>query len=63
GIVKKSGAWFSYESEKLGQGREAVKTLLKSDPALYSKIYEQVRSQMNGLSLVGDGASASDEEF
>ena len=47
GIVRKSGAWFSYESEKLGQGREAVKKALREDPGLYAKIREQVREVMS----------------
>lgn len=47
GIVRKSGAWFSYESEKLGQGREAVKKALREDPELYAKIRQQVREVMS----------------
>lgn len=46
GIVKKSGAWFSYDSEKLGQGREAVKKALREDPALSETIRQQVREVM-----------------
>jgi recombination protein RecA len=46
GVVKKSGAWFSYGSEKLGQGREAVKKLLREDAALYEKIRGQVKDIM-----------------
>lgn len=49
GIVKKSGAWFSYETERLGQGREAVKTNLKTNQELYDKIYNQVKEQLMGL--------------
>lgn len=47
GIVNKSGAWFSYESDKLGQGREAVKKHLREDPALAGKIRQQVKDIMN----------------
>ncbi|WP_368667349.1 recombinase RecA [Gemella sp. GL1] len=43
-IVKKAGAWYSYEGEKLGQGREAVKKLLKENPDLYWEIYGKVRN-------------------
>ncbi len=46
GIVKKSGAWFSYDSEKLGQGREAVKKMLREDPVLAETIRQQVREVM-----------------
>ncbi|HYK56501.1 MAG TPA: recombinase RecA, partial [Flavisolibacter sp.] len=38
GIVQKSGSWFSYNSDKLGQGREGVKSLLKDNPALADEI-------------------------
>ncbi|HED30741.1 MAG TPA: recombinase RecA [Prosthecochloris aestuarii] len=47
GIVKKAGAWFSYDSEKLGQGREAVKKAFKDDPELYAKIQQQVKDVMS----------------
>jgi recombination protein RecA len=46
GIIKKSGAWFSYEGEKIGQGRENVKTTLKENKELYDKIYAQTRDMM-----------------
>jgi len=47
GIVKKAGAWFSYESEKLGQGREAVKKAFREDQELYSRIQQQVKEVMS----------------
>lgn len=46
GIIKKSGAWFSYEGEKIGQGRENVKANLKENKELYEKIYAQAREMM-----------------
>ncbi len=46
GIIKKSGAWFSYEGEKIGQGRENVKATLKENKDLYDKIYAQTREVM-----------------
>ncbi|NTV99170.1 MAG: DNA recombination/repair protein RecA, partial [Chlorobiaceae bacterium] len=48
GVVKKSGSWFSYGQEKLGQGRETVKKALREDPALYRKIHAQVKELMKG---------------
>ena len=56
GIVNKSGAWFSYESDKLGQGREAVKKHLREDPALAGKIRQQVKDIMNPSVVSGDTA-------
>ncbi|MCB1463417.1 MAG: DNA recombination/repair protein RecA, partial [Nitratireductor sp.] len=38
GIVEKSGAWFSYNSERLGQGRENAKQFLKDNPAVAAEI-------------------------
>ncbi len=46
GIVKKSGAWFSYGGERLGQGRDNVKNLLSRDEKLCGEIEKQVREQM-----------------
>jgi recombination protein RecA len=43
GIVKKSGAWFTYEGEQLGQGREKVKQFLSENPDLMIEISEKIR--------------------
>tara|TARA_B100000929_G_scaffold290857_2_gene286280 strand:- start:254 stop:1267 length:1014 start_codon:yes stop_codon:yes gene_type:complete len=43
-IVKKSGSWFSYEDTKLGQGRDAVKTLLKDNPDLMEELEEKIKN-------------------
>ena len=42
-IIEKSGAWFSYKGEKIGQGKENVKLLLKNSPELAKEIEEKVR--------------------
>ena len=47
-IVKKSGSWFSYGETKLGQGREAVKQLLKDNPELAEELEAKIREKMNG---------------
>ena len=44
GIVKKSGAWFTYEGEQLGQGRENVKTFLSENVDMMVEISEKVRA-------------------
>ncbi|MGI6211061.1 MAG: recombinase RecA [Anaerovoracaceae bacterium] len=41
GIIKKSGSWFSYQGERLGQGRENVKLLLEKDPEFMDKIMQE----------------------
>jgi recombination protein RecA len=42
GIVKKSGAWFTYEGEQLGQGRENAKTFLAENPEVMVEISDRV---------------------
>ena len=42
-IVDKAGAWYSYKEERLGQGREAVKTFLKTNPDIAQNIEQQIR--------------------
>src|SRR6187431_1399617 len=49
GIVQKSGSWFSYNSDKLGQGREAVKGLLRDNPALADEIETKIREKIKEL--------------
>ncbi len=46
GFVNKSGAWFTYEGEQLGQGRENVKTFLGENPQLMAEIDDRVRSHL-----------------
>src|ERR1700709_2393500 len=48
GIVEKSGAWFSYDSQRLGQGRENSKAFLKANPDMTAKIEVAIR-QSSGL--------------
>ncbi len=48
-IVKKSGSWFSYMDNKLGQGRESVKTLLEDNPELADEIEGKIRAKVAGV--------------
>ncbi len=57
-IIQKSGAWFSYEGERLGQGRDNVKKLLKENPALAAEIEEKIRNS----SLSKDRRIAGNDE-
>ena len=56
-IVEKSGTWFSYGGERLGQGRENVKRLLREKPELFSAIEQRVRAEL-GLVAESEPASA-----
>jgi recombination protein RecA len=46
GLVKKSGAWYTYEGEQLGQGRENAKQFLAENPELMVEISERIRTQV-----------------
>lgn len=56
GIVEKAGAWFSYNGEKLGQGRENAKQALRDNPALADEIERKIRADAGHLTseLIGD---------
>jgi recombination protein RecA len=47
GILKKSGSWFSYNDTKLGQGREAVKSLLRDNPELCEELEGIIKQHLN----------------
>ena len=49
GIVQKSGSWFSYNSEKLGQGRESVKQLLIDNPEMANEIELKIREKIKEM--------------
>ncbi|MCF6137180.1 recombinase RecA [Pseudalkalibacillus berkeleyi] len=63
-IVQKSGAWYSFNGERLGQGRENSKQFLKENTAIESEINQQVRSyyKLNGEGAATEEAAASEEE-
>ncbi|MBI1843565.1 MAG: recombinase RecA [Actinobacteria bacterium] len=52
-IVKKSGAWYTYEGEQLGQGRENAKVFLAEHPELMVEIAERIRTEV-GIGAAGD---------
>ncbi|MFN2480721.1 MAG: recombinase RecA [Pyrinomonadaceae bacterium] len=57
-VVEKSGAWFSYKGERLGQGRENSKVTLKENPALLQRIGNDVRIKL-GLAVVEEAPVAA----
>ena len=69
-VVKKSGAWFSYNGSKLGQGRDAVKAMLEDNPELMEEIGEEVRKKLEenraairaGKEFAAPGKAASSDE-
>jgi recombination protein RecA len=49
GLVEKSGAWFSYDSIRIGQGRENSKTYLKTNPEVCDRLEKAIRDRTAGL--------------
>ena len=45
-ILKKSGSWFSYGETRLGQGRDAVKALIKDNPELMEELEEKIKKAL-----------------
>ena len=45
-IIKKSGSWFSYGETKLGQGRDAVKAILKDNPELMDELEAKIKDAL-----------------
>jgi recombination protein RecA len=62
GIIKKAGAWFTYEGEQLGQGRENAKQFMRETPELMIAIDERIRSSLAVVPDDGDDAVAGGEE-
>jgi recombination protein RecA len=61
GIIDKSGAWYSYEGERIGQGRENVKTFLKDNPDICAGINQRVRESV-GLDKKSDEEQEAEEK-
>jgi recombination protein RecA len=61
-IIQKSGAWFSYNGERLGQGRENAKQFLKDNPAIAELIEKQIREASSLTNIIpSTGVSVDDE--
>lgn len=52
GIIQKSGSWYSYDTNKLGQGRDAVKQILLDNPEMASEIETKIMDKINSEKLV-----------
>lgn len=63
GVVEKSGAWFSYNGQRVGQGRENAKTFLRDNPAIAAEIETAIRQNAGIISeeMTGGGAAAEEE--
>jgi recombination protein RecA len=61
GLVEKSGAWFSYKGEKLGQGRENAKIFLRDHPEVADEIENKIRADAGHLTVEMIGDDISDD--
>ena len=61
GIIEKSGAWYSYNGQKIGQGRENAKMYLKDNPAILAEIEEKVKVVL-GIGADQNGGAAEPED-
>ena len=62
-ILEKSGAWFYYEGDRLGQGKDNVRKYLETDSELMDKIEAQVREKVANMGQDDEIIEASDDEF
>jgi recombination protein RecA len=65
GIVEKSGAWFSCDSQRIGQGRENAKQFMRDNPAVAESVEKRIRAQAAGLAnamLAGEESEAAAAE-
>jgi recombination protein RecA len=63
GVVEKSGSWFSYDSQRIGQGRENAKTFLKENPDIAAKIEAAVRGNSGVIAeKIDQGEPEADDE-
>lgn len=68
-VVNKSGAWYSYQGEKIGQGRENVKVFLKEHPEIFDEIEKKVRihyhllPEEEGTEAPAETAEIEDEDL
>ena len=63
GVVEKSGAWYAYKGEKIGQGRENAKIYLEQNPKVAVEIEKVIRDQAAAISAALDGNPVTKEEI
>lgn len=64
-VIEKSGAWFSYDGQRIGQGRENCKQFLRDNPAIADAIENEVRANaglVEGAMMDGEGGSGGDAD-
>jgi len=62
GVVEKSGSWYSYDSQRIGQGRENAKTFLKENPDMALAIETAIRADAGLAAALDVGPDADDDD-
>ncbi len=64
-IIEKSGSWFSYNGERIGQGRDNVRKFLEANPDIFAEVEEKIRRQSSEIEMVEEeaGADENDDDF
>ena len=62
GVIEKSGAWFSYEGSRLGQGRDNAKAAIMNDPALEAEIEQKIKDKWNATDKDDTALDLDDED-
>ena len=62
GVVEKSGAWYAYKGEKIGQGRENAKVYLEKNPKVAAEIEQIIRDQATAISKELEGNPSPNEK-
>jgi recombination protein RecA len=63
GIIEKSGAWFYFEGERLGQGKDNVRKFIESDSEFMDKLEKLVRDKVSAGALEDEAAMSDEDEF
>ncbi len=61
-IIKKSGSWFSYNGERIGQGKDNVRKLIEGDPALLAELDAKIRAQKDQIESAAEEFELEDDD-
>ena len=62
-IIEKSGAWFYFDGDRLGQGKENVRKYIESDPEFMAKLEGMIREKVKNTDFAEEAVDATDEDF
>ena len=66
GLIEKSGSWYSYKDQRIGQGRDSARKYLEDNPEVYAELEEKIRADFNACNIVAtmepDAAEEDDDE-